>query len=280
MRQKPDYILIAGLPRSGSTLMQSVLSNRADTYTLPETHFFEEAKKIRADYIFNKAQVCELLSLIQDKWQLPLNNLINELRYQNNDAHHDIRDVFFQLIEEFRPEDRSRSLVAIEKTPGNIMAVESVVTYRHTVKFILTCRNPIDFANSMVQQYWAPASVSQISKMWNNVMKTISGLEHQFPDRVLRVNYEHMLDRPQATFSSVCEFAGLDWDTQMLSGLNEKINRYVVTKERAWKKNNLKHNTVVKPPRRNCLNLRQRFTIHRYSLYAAIKNGYLGLYRF
>ena len=278
-QQKPDYILIAGLPRSGSTLMQSVLSNNANTYSLPETHFFEEANKISSAGVFDRRQVIELLELLEEKWQLPLSGLTAQYR-QNHERQHDIRDVYFQVIETFRPDDPDRSLVAIEKTPGNIIAIESLVTHKHAVKAILTCRNPVDFANSMIQQYWAPASVNKISRMWNDVMRIISSLQNNYPDSIMRIEYERMLKQPDKTFSSVCEFAGLKWNKQMLSGLNANINQFIVPKERDWKLNNLDYPTVVTPANRNCLNIRQRLIIHRRSLFLAFKHGYFSLYKF
>ncbi len=279
-RKKPDYILIAGLPRSGSTLLQSVLSNSAETFTLPETHFFEEAKKIHPEHVFSSKQVVELLALLQSKWQLCLDKLASQYRNHNHNLQHDIRDVYYDVIEQYRPSNQARTLVGIEKTPGNIIAIESLIEQQRSVKVILTCRNPVDFASSMIQQYWAPDSVSKISAIWNKVMRTITKLEARYPAIVKRIEYERMVQQPETTFSSAFDFSGLDYNNGMLSALNTNIDQFILPIEYAWKKNNVDFQTVKNPEKRNSLNIRQRLIVHRHSLYCAMKNGYLNLYKF
>ena len=279
-QQHPDYILIAGLPRSGSTLMQSVLRNSSCAFTLPETHFFEEAVKISSEALFGRQQVLQLLALLQTQWQLSLEHLIERYRNYEPNKKYDICDVYFQVIEQYRPLGSNDSLIGIEKTPGNIVAIESIIKHPSKIKIILTCRNPVDFANSMVKQYWAPESVSKISLMWNNVMQSITALEALYPQIVKRVEYERMVKQPEKTFSSACDFTGLQWNSEMLNGLNTDLDGIIVPKEYEWKRNNLNYETVKNTKNPISLTLKQRLIIHKLSFIAALKSRYLNLYRF
>ncbi len=274
-----NYILIAGLPRSGSTLVQSVLNQSNQTYTLPETHFFEEAKKINVTMSFTLNQAEQLFRVLATKWHLSSGCLEKTFKQLNKSPSIDIREAFFKFIDAHKPQIADCDLTAIEKTPGNLIAIESLLEYDQNLKCLLTCRNPRDFVNSISKMYWSPGTIEKILNNWKSSVFLAYQLAETFPDNIKLLHYEDMVKKPEITFRDVCSFVELTWDNDFLNDINRNVNDFITPGEHDWKGNNIKLNTICKNPSQLDLSLQQRFKVFIYTIIPALKLGYLKYFR-
>ena len=255
------------------------MNQSESTFTLPETHFFEQARKISGALRVTKNQALELLATLSQKWSLPTQSLVEQLQVIDEDAQIDLGELYFQLIEHNRPVDEALA-IGIEKTPGNLAALEHLLNRYANFKVILTSRNPLDFASSISEQYWSPDSIIKISQLWNQSMRKMTELEKKFPTRVMLLDYAQMTSNPEQAFKTAYQFTGLKWQSSYLSNINAKVDEFVIPAESAWKSENLNSSKVRKSEKKCSLTVKQRLLLHRECFMTALGMGYLRHYRF
>ena len=271
--------MIAGLPRSGTTLIQALLNQNEHTFTLPETHYFELARKLSLPEKLSKDQSIKLLQQLSEKWQLSINDLLSQIKNSSQTAELDLYDLFFQVIEQYRPEGEP-ALVGIEKTPGNLFAIKELLQRDYDLSIILSTRNPWDFANSMWKQYWAPDSLHKIAQMWNDSLKSIRQLVRLYPDKVIVTDYDDLISMPEQEFSKIYDFVKLPWDASNLKNINANSDQFILPAESKWKQGNLTLSEVKKSVNRPVLSLMQRAQLHRICFPTALALGYCSNYKF
>lgn len=274
-----NYILIAGLPRSGSTLVQAILNQSDVTFTMPEMHFFESARKITDSLHMTRDQVSELLMTLQEKWQVVTKLPAGTLFCCKKKAAIDICELYFKLIEQYRPAN-GKSWIGVEKTPGNIFAMDELLNRQSGFKVILTSRNPVDFASSMIKQYWSPDSILKISRLWNQTMLKIDALKNKYPTRVMVLDYREMVTRPELAFEHVFSFSGLVWQKKFLSHINSSSGEYIQPHEAPWKAENIRLPAIEKSKKKCTLTVKQRLLLHRECMLTALSVGYIRHYKF
>ena len=273
-----EYILIAGLPRSGSTLLQAVLNQSDSTFTMPETHFFEQAAKITDDLQMTTNQALELLDALNTKWNVATQPLTMKLQAYKKESKIDLCELYFLLIDQHCPASSDFG-IGIEKTPGNLFALDKLLNQQCNFKVILTTRNPIDFASSLIKQYWSPDSILKISYLWNMSMHRINELKKNYPTRVMALDYDEMITHPEQAFSSVYQFTGLDWKHEYLLDINAKAGEFITSFEADWKSENVNQSFVNKSVKKSSLSLKQRLLLHRECSITALGIGYIRNYK-
>jgi len=280
MPLEPDeYILIAGLPRSGSTLLQAILNQSDSTFTMPEMHFFEQAKKITDSLQMSRIEVLELLENLNNKWNISTGSLAERIQSYPVNSTIDLCDLYFQLIDQHHPLN-GEFRIGVEKTPGNLFALDELLNRQSNFKVILTSRNPLDFANSLIKQYWSPDSILKISRLWNQSMCKINELKNRYPTRVMVLDYWEMISQPEQAFGSAYRFTGLDWKKEYLSDINTKTDEFVIPLETEWKAENINQSKVNKSVKKCSLSLKQRLLLHRECFMTAFSVGYIRRYKF
>ena len=277
--QSKQYILIAGLPRSGSTLLQAILNQSESTFTMPETHFFEQSGKISVSLSVTLNQALELLETLNNKWNISTQSLSQQLQISDAKTEIDLSELYFQLIECNRPAGGAMA-IGVEKTPGNLCALDQLLNQHVHFKVILTSRNPLEFASSLSKQYWSPDSIIKISQLWNLSMIKITELEKKYPTRVMVLDYGEMTTKPEKAFESVFRFTDVEWKTSYLSNINAKADEFIMPLEAAWKAENVTLSNVRKSEKKSSLSWKQRLLLHRECFMTALGIGYIKQYKF
>lgn len=277
--ESKQYILIAGLPRSGSTLLQAILNQSDSTFTMPEMHFFEQAKKISEYPYMSKNQVLELLEILKNKWKISTGSLAEKVRAYSVNSNIDLCELYFRLIDQHRPGEVD-FLIGVEKTPGNLFALDELLKRKCNIKVILTSRNPLDFANSLIKQSWSPDSISKICRLWNQSMIKINELRKKYPARVMVLDYSEMISKPEKAFAGAYKFTGLEWQEKYLSDINSKADEFVIPLEEQWKAENINQPNISKSVKKCSLSFKQRLLLHRECLKTALRVGYIRRYKF
>src|SRR5262249_28338226 len=116
-------VFVVGCPRSGTTLVQCILSASSHAFSLPETHFFSEV----APDLLGRPDLSAL-------------------------------DEFIEQVEAHRPDtDTARTLRAVEKTPRHVLHLDTIDACFPDALFINVVRDPIDVASSLRGVPWEPS---------------------------------------------------------------------------------------------------------------------------
>jgi len=226
----PDRpIFVVGAPRSGTTLVQCILSANSRAYSLPETHFFSivlPALDVDFDAPLTPEQVARAHALLTDEAELDLPPL---------PPTGTARELLLALFDAFRPDDDPRRARVVEKTPLHVEHVPLIGAVFPDATFIHVVRNPVDVVSSWLRVPFASThSVISCAQSWSGAVAYGEQAAEWSPTRVRTVLYEQLVRNPETEVSRLCGYVDLEFEPEMLEEFGREASRNVGSRE-SWK---------------------------------------------
>jgi hypothetical protein len=196
--ESPVFIL--GMPRSGTTVVRSILNQHPSIAIAPETHFLTAYVDRN-----NKPEVCLQKYIATDRFKyldIDDEKLISRLKQEVNLTHHAIFDAILKEYAHFM----GKSIFG-EKTPGNYEHVDTLLHWYPNARIIWMIRDPRAVAASYQNVGWHSKDVIGPAIRWRKSMKLLDRWEKS--KNVVIVKYEDLVKEPQKTIDSVLEFCGI-----------------------------------------------------------------------
>ena len=236
-------IFVVGAPRSGTTLLASMLAGHSQIACGPETQFF------------NKLSDARLSTALGDPaWPRQAVKLVTSLTL----AEQPVADLFGHSKEELQTFLAARepsvqalleSLTALyavkrgkprwaEKTPNHLLHLPDIRALYPGAPVVRIVRDPRDSALSMRQLPWASPSALANAHLWATWFRKsqpfFDGDAH-----TLTLRYEDLVKEPEATLTQVCAFVGETFEPGMLE--LHKTGRGVSSPNESWKAQNARN---------------------------------------
>jgi len=192
-------IFIVGLPRCGSTLIESIISSGKDKVeNLGETNLVNWAfLNTNRDILHNSIKEEKKISIDFDKTANRLKNSFNNLNIKKNDK------IFFS-----------------EKSLENFYYIELILNIYPNAKFINPYRNLIDNIFAIYKQFLSNVSWSHfledILLYIDNYLSTISYFKQKYPNNIFSISLENFTNNPKKLSMEMYEFCNLVWDEKCL----------------------------------------------------------------
>ena len=192
-----EPIFIVGLPRSGSTLVESLLShNNKKLYSYGETSIFD----------------------ISIKNQLNSSNLKNKTQFEINE------DLLINYVNNIYNYTQKKNF--IDKSLENFFYIDVILKLFPGAKFIHTFRNKFDalvgiYQSMLIYQSWSH-SIDNIIKYINNYEYIISYFKNKYPDKILEIDLEKFTLNPKNYSKKILNFCDLEWDENILKFYKNK----------------------------------------------------------
>lgn len=227
-----DPFFVVGFPRSGTTLMASLLTRHKDVFISAETHFFRF-------YMHNTEPLSDV--------QAEIERFCSYIRIKDlglNPAH-------LMTFGEAVAADRVNLLAAAlhvlaaregrsfygEKTPAHMLFLNVINNAYPGVKIIAIVRDGRDCVLSNMKEAWTRNDPYRLAAEWNFYNRLLNKFNKSNRGQVFTVKYEDLVDKPENVLSEALEFLGLPQDPDILQRAG---NASVVPDwERAWKANAL-----------------------------------------
>lgn len=231
-------IFVVGCPRSGTTLVQCILSASSRAFSLPETHFFSGVLPtlgVSAETVLDPAGVRDVRRALEREAELTLtDDFWTGLAARGGQL--SARDVFVAIVDSFRPEATDATLRAIEKTPRHVLCAETIGTVFPDAVFVNVVRDPIDVASSLLSvPFETSRSVLSHAQRWTESVGAAESYTAAHPGRMLTVVYEHLVAEPDAHVRRLADFVDLSFERAMLDEFGREAARNVGRGE-AWKR--------------------------------------------
>ncbi len=223
-----DPVFIIGLPRSGSTIVETILSSGdTNVRNFGETNMFNGA-------------LLSTHNLLREKDDNKINlNLINKT----------IKDFI-----EYENIQKTENKIFTDKSLENFFYIEIILKIFPKAKFINTFRNLEDnvfaiFQQAFLKMSWTN-SIEHILEYIDNYLKVISFFKNQYPDKILSLNLEDLTMNPKEVSKKLFKFCGLKWNEKVLKfykredlivttasniQIRENINKYDFEKYEPYK---------------------------------------------
>ena len=190
---------IIGLPRSGSTLIESIISSGKDNVeNLGETNLVNWAFiNFNREFLKDTTNADKDIKINFETTAYNLKNSINNLNLKKN------KKIFFS-----------------EKSLENFYYIELILNIYPNAKFINPCRNLIDNIFAIYKQFLSNVSwshfIEDILLYVNNYLLTIDYFKKKFPGKILSVSLEDFTDDPKKISMEIYKFCNLEWDEKCL----------------------------------------------------------------
>jgi hypothetical protein len=219
-------LFIVGCPRSGTTLVQQALNRHSRIVVPPETAFFSMflgpmGWSWRTQRLFLKRINADL--------QLSLAMPAHRVRTAEQ-----ARTFFDQLAEAYCAKVQKKDVLYFaEKTPQHILHMPRIRAVYPEAKFLLVSRDGRDVASSLSKVPWGPSDPYAAFRVWLRCYRAQQQAVAEKDGRLLCIRYEELAAEPEKELGRLCEFLGLEYESQMAQG--EGNREGVPSREYDWK---------------------------------------------
>ncbi|MGP1387194.1 MAG: sulfotransferase family protein [Thainema sp.] len=254
-------LFLVGCPRSGTTLLQSLLASHSQVQSFPESQFFlylfsaDKAQQF-TDWPFETALTRPLFKLAARKliFGMALARLRSHLRQFLQDINQpdleqelpkaaiatkrQYTQAFFHVLDQVA--QRQQQPIWLEKTPQHLYYLDYIVQQVPDAQFIHLARNGTDVVASLYdvrQRYpdqWPdePADVKLCTARWLRDLRI--SLRYQGRPNHHFVRYEDLVANPAQVLETLCQRIGIVYESTMLDGYRETAQQVRLSSER-WK---------------------------------------------
>ena len=195
---KKKIIFILGMPRSGTSLVEQIISNHKNVYGGGEIPilgqvFFEKFKN---------------------------NNQLNKNNEISINFYNELIDIQKKYIEQISIIDNSQK-VFTDKAPLNFRWIGFILSLFPSSKIIHCKRNKIDNCWSIYKNNFAGGlnfsnNLEDLGFFHNLYEELMSFWNNKFKDKIYNLSYEDLVSNPDAQIKPLIKFCGLDWDPNCL----------------------------------------------------------------
>jgi len=192
-RKAPLFIF--GFPRSGTTLIDTMLSGH------PKAALLEEEAVIHrtAERLGSAAELCDLSSADIDRF----------------------RAAYFAEVDRLVPDTAGR--IVIDKEPLGLVSTpllhrmfpdaRYVFAQRHPCDVVLSCFITSAQFNLKIGNF---SDLASTARLYDRVLGLWEKCRQVLPLAVYNIRYEKLIDDPQAEMRSLADFAELEWDARLI----------------------------------------------------------------
>lgn len=236
-----EMIFIVGNSRSGTTMLSRIFGNHSKVYTFGELHFFEnqvEAKDIYTSPIWEEKKCISLLNRLittarDGFFQSPIpghySSDITEILSTSN-----FRDPISVYSAFLQYETKlNKKSIPCEQTPRYLFFSSEILNKFPKAKVINIVRDPRDVLLSQKHKWrrkflgaknipilesiraWVNYHPYTISLLWLGALRKAEEMETH--PRFTTIRFEDLLNKPETTVRSLCEFTDLAFESEMLN---------------------------------------------------------------
>ncbi|MDZ7659813.1 sulfotransferase [Fodinibius sp.] len=246
---KTNRIFLVGCPRSGTTLLQSMVASHSHIVSFPETHFFSETLSINP--------LLRRIKLYGPGSRNFINDFLIEHGYSDIRPFSDLPPLcthsrwckaLLHTIDEMilaaSEDPQSNNIWGLEKTPRHLFYISSIQQEGYQNKFLHILRSGPDVVASLYlatqnypKQWGGSRSIKKCISWWNNSIK--ESLKYHDDPNHLFATYEQLLKNPQTVLQSICNYMEIDYQEKMTEDFHNRAE--ALTKEgEEWKQRNSK----------------------------------------
>ncbi len=186
-------IFIIGLPRSGTTLLEQILSNHKDILGAGELTFMPKA--------------IELSGLIETISKNRANQNINQDHWDK---------IYSFYTEKIKKLNTNNKPFITDKLPGNFIYTHIILNTIHNAKIIHITRNKNDnclslFQTKFIGLHQYAYNIEEIKfyyKKYNEIMKLWN---KKYPEKIFNVSYENIINNFDESIGDLMEWLGLTY---------------------------------------------------------------------
>lgn len=239
----PGQFFLVGCPRSGTTLLQSLLASHSQIISFPESRLFIKVfPQLKQDWKLwlrrgttkmSEYRLQQFLRKVDYEERIAT---LPPLPWSQQQYGHLIITVMNELM---RAQNKQ---VWLEKTPDHLHFIPQIQRLIPNAKFIHILRNGTDTVASLYEvrlkypEQWRMEK-ADIHRSCDRWLKDIAlSYRYRQHPRHRFVRYEHLIANTAVVVQDLCRFIGVTYEPQMLENYRHTVQNLVLEQE-AWKAN-------------------------------------------
>lgn len=204
-------IFIVGMPRSGTSLVEQILSSNKDVHGHGELNFFSEVIEKFLPY-----------GTLDEFEEIILNKL----------NHHLLKSIGEEYLIKTNRLNIENKKIQIDKNPINFRLIPLILGSLPEAKIIHCYRDSKDNCLSLYKNYFSQFVMpwcydqNELSNYYNSYKSLIEYYLYFYQNKIIDVNYDNLVKNPNEQIKILVNSVGLDWDDNYL---NFYKNKRVVT---------------------------------------------------
>ena len=195
---KKKIIFILGMPRSGTSLVEQIISNHKNVY--------------------GGGEIPILGQVFYEKFKN--NNQLNKNSEISINYYNELIDIQKKYIEQISIIDNSQK-VFTDKAPLNFRWIGFILSLFPNSKIIHCKRSKMDNCWSIYKNNFAGSlnfsnNLEDLGFFHNLYEELMSFWNNKFKDKIYNLSYEDLVSNPDAQIKLLIKFCGLDWDSNCL----------------------------------------------------------------
>ena len=210
--QNIDPVFLVGFPRSGTTLLDTILRTHSSIEVLEEKPIVDKLIKE--------------LHINLDKDFMKLDKIDETIKQK-------LRSLYFEMRNNFVSHKKNK--LYIDKLPLNIVYVGELSQIFPNSKFILALRNPFDSVMSCFMQAFTPNdamanfyNLSDATKLYDEVFQLWMLYEKKLNIKFHKIKYEEIVEDFDSSISNLLKFLDLEWDNKLKEFYKTAENRGII----------------------------------------------------
>lgn len=198
----PRPLFILGMPRTGSTLVDRILSSHPEVVSMGELGCFKESMKVLTGYGGGDG--------------------FHEHFYRQPEREVDLNRLGVLYVSAAGPE-KFAGRYFIDKYPMNFMDLGLIARAMPNARFVHTIRNPMDTCFSNYKQlftlgfYHYSYSMEECAEYYLLYKDIMEFWRDLLPGRILNVHYEDLVENTDTQVRRLLQFVDLDWHDDCLN---------------------------------------------------------------
>ncbi len=231
----PRYpVFVVGMPRSGTTLLSSMLGAHSDLVMAPETHYFTRCWT--GEPLSGAADAKRMLDRLLQQPGIADMELSDEeratIRAQAEMPEPTHASVLRTVIETFAARTSARAWG--EKTPDHLRYVPEMARQFPKAVFLAIVRDPRDVCLSLQSVPWNRDTLLEQAWTWRSYVDRMEDYRADYPDRFFDLRYEDLITHPARELRAVCDFLAMPFEPGMLAFHRQEGRSFDADRE-PWK---------------------------------------------
>jgi hypothetical protein len=255
LSQRP--IFIVGFPRSGTTLLQSMLATQEGIYSFPETHFFTDTVSLintnQQGYVTPDCLSTVFKNIkkhTEYEFSTDTQSIILEVANEGSLSSKMIFEyLVVGLLSKQIDEHQLNTIQWIEKTPGHVKHMQTIQSMFPQAKFIEIVRNPLNAIYSYKEKLPDAGrhTIEALANQWKRSKQLFKEFSDLHPHLTYSVKLENIISSPEDSLAELADFLGFQVDLEKLKNTQSVANEMVLGRE-TWKGMNTREGITSSDP--------------------------------